>query len=311
MAEAQLSGSLHTYMESVRREDILDEIQDISPDDNPITSTFGVEGVSQTLHQWPEYYISRDTSNDTDIEGADNEYSDLEVATMRDNISQIVKKTFAVTETEIVVDKVSPKDAYARELGYGMRRLKNSMEYAVIRGTKASGGSGVAREMDGFIRMVATNGGSASNRPSGTSMTEVEFNNEIENSWDATDSFVADMILLSGSLKRDISLFTAGNTRNVPAGDKRLVRAISVYESDFGIHEIRAHKDMPAAATATGHAFLALRKELCKIGYLRRPKHVPNSVTGDNKKGHVVTELTSVAHSSRSHVYKGGYRLGL
>lgn len=307
---AQLGGALHTYMETVKREDILDEIKDVSPDDNPLTSILGTEAVSATTHQWPEMYISRDTANDASPQGDDNSYSDLTVATMRDNITQIIKKPFAVTETEIVVNKVSPKDAYARELGYAMRRLKNSMEFAVIRGSKVSGASGVTPTMSGFINQVA-GVGSSSLRPSGTSMTENEWNDQFTLSWNATDSFVADMVLLSGNLKRDVSLFTAGNTRNVAADDKRLIRAISVYESDFGIHEIRAHKDMPAASTTTGHGMLMLRKELCKIGYLRNPKHVPNSVTGDSKKGHVVAELTAVAHSSRSHVYKGGYRLGL
>jgi len=307
---AQLTGTLHTYMDTIKREDILDEIQDISPDDNPLTSTLGTEDVNAVVHQWAEQYISRDTSNDASVQGDDNTYADLTLPTMRDNVTQIIKKTFAVTETDIAVAKVSPKDAYARELGYAMRRLKNSMEFAVIRASKVSGASGVAASMSGFINQVAGIG-SSSLRPSGTSLTETEFNDQMTLSWNATDSFVADMILLSGNLKRDVSLFTAGNTRNVDAGDKRLVRAISVYESDFGLHELRAHKDMPAASTTTGHGMLMIRKELCKIGYLRRPKHVANSVTGDNKKGHVVTELTAVARSSRSHVYKGGYRLGL
>jgi hypothetical protein len=303
-------NGIHSIQETVKREDILDEIKDVSPDDNPLTSTLGSESISQIWHQWPEMYVSRDSSVDSAIEGDDNSFSDLTTATMRQNTAQIIKKTFAVTETEIVINKVSPKDAYARELGYAMRRLKNSMEYAVIRGTKASGTSGVARQMEGFINAV-TAIGSSSLRPSGTSLTETEFNDQMTLSWNATDLFVADMILLSGNLKRDVSLFTAGNTRNVAADDKRLIRAISVYESDFGMHELRAHKDMPAASTTTGHGMLMIRKELCKIGYLRNPKHVPNSVTGDAKKGHVVAELTTVTHSARSHVYKGGYRLGL
>jgi hypothetical protein len=307
---AQLGGTLHTYMDTIKREDILDEIQDISPDDNPLISTLGTESVAGTVHQWAEMAISRDTATDASPQGDDNSYSDLTLPTMRSNITQIIKKTFSVSETDIIVDKVSPKDAYARELGCAMRRLKNSMEFAVIRASAVSGQSGVTAYMSGFINQV-TGIGSSSLRPSGTSLTETEFNDQLGLSWDATDSFVADMILVSGNLKRDISLFTAGNTRNVTADDKRLVRAISVYESDFGIHELRAHKDMPHASTTTGHGMLMIRKELCKIGYLRPPKHVANSVTGDNKKGHVVTELTAIAHSSKSHVYKGGYRLGM
>jgi hypothetical protein len=304
-------NGIHSIQETVKREDILDEIKDISPDENPLTTTLGSEKIDQIWHQWPEMYISRDTSVDSSIEGDDNTFADLTTATMRQNTAQVIKKPFAVTETEIEINKVSPKDAYARELSYAMRRLKNSMEFSVIRGTKASGASGVARQMEGFINAVVSGGGSSSLRPSGTSMTETEFNDLMTLSWTQTDSFVADLILLSGNLKRDVSLFTAGNTRNVSAEDKRLVRAISVYESDFGIHELRAHKDMPASNATVGHGVLMLRKELCKVGYLRYPKHVTNAVTGDAKKGHVVAELTAVAHSSRSHVYRGGYRLGM
>jgi hypothetical protein len=306
-------NGMHSIQETVKREDILDEIQDISPDENPLTSTLGTEKVDQIWHQWAEMTVTRDSSVASSIEGDDDSFSDLTAATMRQNTCQIIKKAFAVTETEIVINKVSPRDAYARELSIAMRQLKNSMEYSVIRGTKASGSSGVARQMEGFINATnATNGGGSSSlRPSGTSLTETELNDLFVLSWNATDAYVADMILVSGNLKRDISLFTAGNTRNVPADDKRLVRAISVYESDFGLHEIRAHKDMPAASTTTGHGLLMIRKELCKIGYLRYPKHVPIAMTGDAKKGHVVAELTAVARSAKPFVYRGGYRLGL
>lgn len=308
---AQLAGALHTYAETVRREDILDDIKDVSPDANYLTTILSDVPVSQTLHQWAEYYISRPSSNSKAQEGDDNTYSDVTVATMRTNIAQIVKNTFAVTETEIVVNKVSPKDAYAREMNNAMRAHKNALEYAVIRGTEASGGSGVARETAGFIRMTANLGGMATTRTSGTSLTEGAFNDIFAASWNVTDEYVADLLLMSGSLKRDVSEFTAGNTKNIDAMDNRLVKAIAVYESDFGIHELRAHKDMPSASTGSGHGILALRKELCHVGYLRKPKHVLNSTTGDSKKGHIVSEVLAQADSSRGHVYQQGYRLGM
>lgn len=304
---AQLTGTLQTYQETVRREDIMDEIMDVSPDANYLVTTLKNVPVSQTLHQWAEYYIERNTSNDKSVEGDENTFSDLTVSTMRNNIAQIIKKPFAVSETEIVVDKVSPKDAYAREMAAAMRRTKNAMEFAVLRGTKASGSSGVARETEGFINQVKNNSGALyTSRASGTSLDETLFNEQfLRKSWDYTDEYVVDLILMAGAVKSDVSKFTAGNTRNVDAEDKRLVRAISIYEGDFGIHELRAHKDMPSGS------MLGLRKELCGIGYLRKPKHVVNSISGDNKKGHIVTELLAQADSSRSHIYVEGLRAGL
>lgn len=304
---AQLTGTLQTYQETVRREDIMDEIMDVSPDANYLVTTLKSVPVSQTLHQWAEYYIERNTSNDKSVEGDENTFSDLTVSTMRNNIAQIIKKPFAVSETEIVVNKVSPKDAYAREMAAAMRRTKNAMEFAVLRGTKASGSSGVARETEGFINQVKNNSGALyTSRASGTSLDETLFNEQfLRKSWDYTDEYVVDLILMAGAVKSDVSKFTAGNTRNVDAEDKRLVRAISIYEGDFGIHELRAHKDMPSGS------MLGLRKELCGVGFLRKPKHVVNSISGDNKKGHIVTELLAQADSSRSHIYVEGLRAGL
>jgi hypothetical protein len=297
---AQLSGVLHTAMETVRREQILDEIFDVSPDSNYLTSTLGRVELSQVLYQWPEYYVSRNTSVDKAQQGDDNTYSDLTVATMRNNHTQIIKKPFAVSETEIVVNKVSPKDAYAREMNLAMRSLKNSMEWSVLNGTKVSVASGVAGETEGFINQTRYNSGAMFTKASGTSLAEAIFNDGIiYNSWNVTDEYVVDLILATGTQKSQISKFTAGNTRNVSADDKRLVRTISIYESDYGIHEIRTHKDLASFST---NAVVGLRKELCKIGYLRQPKHVPNSVTGDNRKGHIVTELGVVAQSSKPHV---------
>lgn len=303
---AQLAGTLHTYSETVLREDILDVIQDISPDMNYLTTVLGTEPVSQRYHQWAEMYISRDTSNAKTVEGNDATFSDLTTATMRGNWTQIIEKTFAVSETEIAVNKVSPKDAYAREMGYAMRRWKNSAEFAIVRGTMASGSSGVARETHGFINQVKDNGGALYTAyASGTSLSETLFNTIIQKSWNATDGYVVDLILTTGTGKQDISNFTAGNTQNIPADDKRLVKAISVYESDFGIHEIRAHKDMPS----TTRSLLGLRKELCKVGYLRKPGHKRLADTGDNSKGMINGELVAVARSSKSHVYADGFNL--
>jgi hypothetical protein len=295
---AQLAGTLHTAMETVKREQILDEIFDVSPESNYLTSTLSRKEISQVLYQWPEYYIERNSSNDKSFQGDDNTFSDLAVATMRNNHTQIIKKTFAVSETEIVVNKVSPKDAYAREMNIAMRRTKNAMEYAVVNGTKVSMASGVAGETEGFINQTRYNSGAMWTRSSGTSLSESLFNEQIVlKSWNVTDEYVVDLILATGAMKGAISKFTAGNTKNIPANDQRLVNSIDVYVSDYGMHQVRAHKDLPTGSV------LGLRKELCSIGYLRQPKHVANSVTGDNKKGHIVTELGVIAESSRPHVY--------
>lgn len=303
---AQLAGVSQTYMDPARREDLLDRIQDVSPDANYLTTILGTVDISQTLHEWTEYYTSRPTDNSAKtVEGDDNSFSDLTQLSRKNNIAQIIKEVFAVSETQIIVDKVSPKDAYAREMGWAMRRWKNKAEYAVLRGTKASGSSGVAREMNGIIAETVANG-LYTVRASGTSLSENEFRAIMSDSWNATDEYLVDLLLTTGTRKSDFGrFFTTATPKTIPATDKRLVQALDVIESDYGnLVEVRAHKDMQASS------ILSMRKDLAKVGYLRRPMHKPNGVTGDSQKGHIVGELTTQVGSARPFVFRAnGYNL--
>lgn len=297
-------NGIETYQETTRREDLIDVIADISPDENPLMTLLGTTSASQTLHEWADYYQDRPSANNKSIEGDDASFSDLTVQSRKNNITQIITENFAVTATEVAVDKAGPRDAFARERTRAMQRWKNQAEYAVLRGTKASGSSGVARETNGIIAFVVAEGKFTS-RNSGTSLSEDEFNDMINDSWNVTDTAVVDMILTTGKRKRDISKFTAGNTRNVEADSKLLVRPVSIYESDFGVHRIHAHKDMPT------NAVLGIRKENIKIAYLtnRKPKFVSLAKTGDSEKGQIVGELCPEVMSARGMVYRTGYNL--
>lgn len=290
---AMLSGALQTYNDTVRREDLMDVLVDVSPDQNYIQSFAKVGTASQTLHEWGEDYIARNTTNAATIEGDEASFSALTQPTRKNNICQIIKQTFAVSETERVVNKLSPKDAFAYQQGKAMKTWKNQFEFALLRGTKASGSSGVAREMDGIRNTIVTDG-LYTLRASGTSLSETELNDVIVSSWNVTDEYVFDLILTTATKKRDISKFTAGNTRNISAEDKRLVNSISIYESDFGVHEVRAHKDVLAAD------LMGIKKSQITIAYLRKPKMVELGLSGDSAKGMIIGEATVETRGARA-----------
>ncbi len=290
---AMLSGALQTYNDTVRREDLMDVLVDVSPDQNYVQSFAKVGSASQTLHEWGEDYIARNTTNSATIEGDEASFSALTQPTRKNNICQIIKQTFAVSETERTVNKLSPKDAFAYQQGKAMKTWKNQFEYALLRGTKASGSSGVAREMDGIRNTIVTDG-LYTLRASGTSLSETELNDVIVSSWNVTDEYVFDLILTTASKKRDISKFTAGNTRNISAEDKRLVNSISIYESDFGVHEVRAHKDVLAAD------LMGIKKSSITIAYLRKPKMVELGLSGDSAKGMIIGEATVETRGARA-----------
>jgi len=291
------SGTFTTYQETILREDLSDIISEVSPDANPLYTTLPRTKATQRTHEWAEYYISRPTSVTGTIEGDDASFSDLTATTRRMNKTGIIRRTFAVTDSELESDKVSPKDAYAREMGYAMRRWKNDAEWALLRASLASGDSGVARMLTGIREWVNSNG-LVSVNGSGISLSEASFNALELESWNQTDEYVFDLVLVTGTLKQRISGFTAGSTKNIPASDKRLVNSIDVYEGDFGMHEIRAHKDMLAKD------ILGIRKELLAVAEFRPVKHTKLAKTGSSEKGMIEGEFTLEVKSARPMVLR-------
>lgn len=277
-------------------------IADISPDETPLLTFAKEKKAKSTLHEWADYYEAAPTGTAKSKEGDDATFADLAAPSRKNNICQIITENFAVTETELAVDTVTPEDAYNMQKGFAMRRWKNKFEYSLLLSTKASGSSGVEREMGGLLQF-ATVDGKATVRASGTSLSSTEFSDMIQNSYEVTDSAIVDLVLTTAKTKRDISKFTASNTKNVEAGDKRIIDSISVYESDFGVHQIMKHRFMPTNSIA------GLKKANVGVAWLRRPNDVELAKTGDAKKGQIVGEGTLELMSARGVVFRSGYNL--
>jgi hypothetical protein len=302
-----LAFGLQTYDDSVRREDLIDIITDVSPDDNPLGTMLARATARQTLHEWPEDYISRPTSVSGAIEGAAATYSDLTQPSRRINITQVISQTFRVSGTERAVDVAGMADPYDYQAGKALREWKNQQEFSLVQGVLASGSSGVARQMAGLNSVLTSH---YTNRNSGTSLSETEFNSMVKESWDDVGSDdVFDLVLVPFGLKQKISTFTAGNTRYVDASDKRLTRPVMVYESDGGVHRIMAHKDVPSASTTPGPMFMGIKEDKFKIAYLkgREPKRENLAKDGDRENGQIVGEVTLEYLAERTSVRRSGY----
>lgn len=300
-----MAFGLQTYDDTVRREDLIDVITDVSPDDNPLSTMLGTTTASQTKHEWTEDYLSRPSSVSGSIEGATATYSDLSQPVRRENITQIISKTFRVSGTERAVSVAGMSDPYNYQAAKALRDWKNNLEYALIQGSVASGDSGVARQMAGLQAVVTTH---YTARNSGSSLSETEFNAAVAAVWsDVGSSDVFDLVLVPFALKQKISTFTAGSTKYVDASDKRLTRPVMVYESDGGVHRIMAHKDVTSAAATPGPVFLAIKEDKYKIAYLRKPVQEMLARDGDRDNGQIVGEATLEYRAERTSWRSTGY----
>jgi len=294
-----------TYQDAARREDLIDIIGDVSPDDNPLTTMLGTSTAKGTYHEWLEDYIARPTTVASSAEGATTTYNDLTQPSRRGNFTHIISQSFRVTGTERAVSVAGMGDPFAYQKAKALRTWKNKFEYNLINATNASGSSGVARTMSGVQAVVTTH---VTARNSGTSLSEDMFNEAFQDVWtDVGNEYVPDLVLVPGGLKRKISSFTAGSTRYVQAEDKRLTRPVMVYESDFGVHRIMAHKDVLNSA-GTVH-MLGLKEDKWRIAYLRKPVAENRPKDGDYDSGEIIGEATLEYLAERSNFKQTGFAI--
>jgi hypothetical protein len=215
-----------------RREDLVDVITNVSPSETPLLSGLG-EGseATQTLHEWLTASYAAYADN-AQAESSAFSAVDLTQPTRAVNKTQIFKDDIQVSGTEVAVNVGGAQGAWEYQLEKNLKEHAKDIELALMNGSVASGSSGVGRRMVGVINGITTN---ATARASGSSLGETDFNNIMEMIYNSTDT-VADEVYVGATLKRDISAFTAGSTRFLSADDKRLVRPVDVYESDFGMH---------------------------------------------------------------------------
>lgn len=288
-------------------EDVKDLITNVDYERTPFFSQLGESVATNVLHSWltDTYEAGEDNAQ---AEGYDVVHGDLTPPTRANNICQIFGEEVKVTNSQRRSQHYGMGDPYAYQLRKKMVKLARDMNKAVLVGTRASGDSGVARRMDGAIALITTN---KTQRSSGTSLTETEFNDIMQGIFDNGTDVNADKVFTGATLKRAISSYTAGSTKNVEASDGRLYNSVGVYESDFGVHTIHLEREIPSGANAKG--ILAVDSSKWKFAYLQggelpgTPTHTPLAMTGSSKKGMLEAEGTLEALNEGSSAYRFGY----
>ncbi len=298
-----MAFGLITYNDASRREDLMDVLADVSPDETPLLTLFGTSTARGTLHEWLNYNISRPTSVSADYEGADTTFADLTAPSRVTNKTHIIKQPIQVSRTERRMNVAAIGDPYAFQKADGLRQLKLKMEFALLNSTTASGASGVARSMtgiDAFITSVVTA------RASGTSYSETELNDMAADAYAMVSADkVFDMLLVTVKIKQAIAGFSGNATRYIQATERRLVKDVLVYDSAVGSHRILHHRDVRNVAGST--TVYGLREELHKVAYLDKPMFEELGKVGDADRGHWVTEFTGEVLNEKADLKRTGY----
>jgi hypothetical protein len=262
-------------------------ITNLSPRETQLLSGLGTSTAKDVLHQWLTETL-KSTAANSYVEGVDATFPARGEATRYYNVSQIIRVGYEVTDTERAIVAAGYSDRYAHEAQKALKEWSNDAEYALMRGTIACGATNVARSMKGVKQFMGSNNYS---NTCGASLLEAGLNNYLQGVWD--DGTEVNAIYVPMKLKRVISGFTAGATKNVETTDKRLVNAVDVYEADAAsMVKLFAHRYVYDSSFDTGYDMIGLDESKWRVAYLRKPFTRELSKTGDATKGEVVGELT-------------------
>lgn len=314
-----VGGTVYTYPDVARRESLLDGVNMLDPHDTQMLSGFKQGTANNTLHEWIQDTLEEVAVN-SQPEAGEAPADGSSDPTRPVNITQIFAKTAKISGTELGGNlKRVGGNRMNRELMKKMKSLKADIEYALVRGSKASGvasnSAASSRYLQGVKNWITTN---VTNH-SGVSLTETILNDLFEMVWVKGANVDAVYTPMKG--KRRISAFTSGATKNVDLKDRRLVNAVDVYESDAAkLVKLFAHKYVTTGigagdtsltgvnksdyvTTATpGFDVIGLQEDTWATAWYRKPFTKKLAETGDYEAKELITELTLEAHQQAANV---------
>ena len=257
-------ANFHNTYEAVgNREDLLDIVTNISPDETPLMNKFGRSKVTGMVHSWLTDELAPAGENAV-IESA--QFSDTE-ATPRvklDNCIQIFMRDCNVTDSQEAVLKAGVKSEMAYQLAKTLKAIALDVEYAIVNNsTKVPGASGTAGKFGGIpyfnvVNVVEADDSTTYGASAGT-LTEGMLNDAIQAAW--SKGGTPDICVVSGKNKRTISGFDA-QPRQRNADSTKIKQVVDVYESDFGLVNMVLHR-MQADTRVD-----LLQSEYWKLAYL-------------------------------------------
>ena len=291
-----------TYTQLRQAEDVVDEIYNISPIDNPVASMSRTTQATGKIHEWTEDELQA-TAKNAAVEGAAAGADQSAPVTELQNYCQIMTKVAEITGTLEVVDKYGRDSemAYQLELRYG--ELANDEESAIV---GDAGGDG---------RQTAVAGDAVTAREMASIYAQVDAGNIIDAALDTT---TAD--LEASLLAAHLATYTAGGTPGYAVTDpltagyfasfalsagrqrdirneKTLVNVIDLYVSTYGELDVVLDRNM----TQTANAILLLDFNYLATPVLRATRDWPIAKQGDSDKRQILRESTFAVLNTKAH----------
>ncbi len=284
------------------REDLSDEINDISPTETPFLTNAGRGKAENTLFEWQTDILATAVTTNQQIEGFDLTTYAAVVPTVRQgNYVEIAEKDAIVSNTNEAVNRAGRDSEMAYVVARRLKEMKRDMESSLLANKGANAGStAAARKTGSLLAFTKTNvdKDSGATKPvyttiptdvwsfgSARAFTETILKNVVQQGYTSGANF--DTIMVGPWNKQVISGF-AGIVELTAAQQKAsqatIIGAASTYVSDFGVLQVMPNRFQTASVAHF------IDWEYAKVKYLRPVTSTAMAPTGDAKKQMITAE---------------------
>jgi len=299
------TGTFKTYESIGNREDLSDVITNISPVDTLFFSQLSEDGAKSITKEWQTDALAAAGSN-AQLEGDTTAATSVTPTIRLNNTLQIQKKQFIVSGTQEALAKSGGAAGRPSELGYQTakftKELAKDFEYAFLREVQVTGDASTARKMKGALNFTITNldkatdatlnadgtvsGGTS--RPLDESLVQSVRQNVFTAGGDPK------VIYCGPYQKRKFSNFVGTGNYRRPVEENKLTNTVDVYVDDYGMLQIKPHRNMP-----TDVVFIP-DMQYWKKATLRATKREELAKNGDAITYHVIAEHTLVGKAENA-----------
>lgn len=227
----------------------------------------------------------------------------LVTPTRQASIVQNFQAHYQISKTDIAVNHAGMSSMLSYQSMKAGMELKTDVELALHRGSAVSGTSSVAAQLKGLLNGLTTNLTSSS----GTTLTESVFNDLVTLAYNNPVNLRE--VYCNMFLKRTINGYTTNTQRFIPAGARRQVDVLEVYESEIGILGLfkSRYQLQSTTKTTSGNSFVAIDPDRFPLGWLRQPEELVLGLDGDRERRYMVAELTLIYRSEKAGVGGTGF----
>ena len=287
-----VSGTLQTYTQVGKREDVEDIIYDISPTSTPMLSSIGTSTAAATLHQWLQDELAAVATNAV-VEGADAGTASTITQTVKTANTQIFDKVVQVSGTAEAVGTYGRTSDLAYAIAKAGKEIKRDIEHSFVGAGQAgtAGNGSTARQLTSAANQIAsaTTNTAGSNR----TFTEALLLDVLQKTYEEGGEPNQVQVTPSHSVIVAGFATASGRQRDFATGTT-LVNAVDVIISPFGQVSLIPNRFLDA------NTVLVLDTEYWSRAVLRPMQTVVLAKTGDSDKRQMLTELTLVCENDKA-----------